>query len=301
MQEKNEFKSGFVAILGRPNSGKSTLLNRFIGEKISIVSPKPQTTRNKIAGIITAKNYQIVFEDTPGIFQGKDKLSEFMQKSWETAKKNTDIIIYLIDGTKGFNQKDFDIIDKFSKDDTVIFAVNKKDAAEAKDIFPILNELNKYEFAKEIIPISAKTGENCDVLLNKIISLLKPGEKFYDDDALTDKSERFMAAEIIREKILLYFNEEVPHGIGVAVNKFETMDNGVYHIDCDIVADKPSHKSIIIGKGGSALKKIAEKSRLDMEKTFSNKVYLTLWVKVRENWKENSNILNDIGYSKKDV
>ena len=296
-----EFKSGFVAILGRPNSGKSTLLNRFIGEKISIVSPKPQTTRNKIAGIKTSENYQIIFEDTPGIFKGRDKLSEFMQKSWETARRNTDIIVYLIDGANGFNRKDFDIIDKFSKDDTVIFAVNKKDTAEPKDIFPILNELNKYQFAKEIIPISAKTGENCDILLDKIISLLKPGNKFYDDDALTDKSERFMAAEIIREKILTFFNEEVPHGVGVSINKFETMNNGIYHIDCDIFADKPSHKSILIGKDGSALKKIAEKSRLDMEKAFNNKVFLTLFVKVREKWKENNNVLNDIGYNKKDL
>lgn len=294
-----EFKSGFVAILGRPNSGKSTLLNRLVGEKISIISPKPQTTRNKIAGIITTKSYQIVFEDTPGIFKGKDKLAEFMQKSWDAARRNTDIIIYLIDGAKGFNKKDFDIINKFSKDDEVIFAVNKKDTADPKDIFPILNELNKYSFSKEIIPISAKTGENCDILLNKIVSLLKPGVKFYDDDALTDKTERFLASEIVREKILLYFNEEVPHGVGVAVNKFETMDNGVYHIDCDIVVDKASHKSIIIGKKGLALKKIAEKSRVDMEKSFDNKVYLTLWVKVRENWKENDSILNDIGYNKK--
>lgn len=296
-----EFKSGFVAILGRPNSGKSTLLNRFVGEKISIVTPKPQTTRNKIAGILTTEDYQIIFEDTPGIFNGKDELSKFMQKSWEFARKNTDIIIYLIDGEKGFNKADFNIIDKFTEKDTVIFAVNKTDAADPALIFPILQELNKYQFAKDIIPISAKTGENCDVLLDRIVSLLKTGQKYYDDDAITDKTERFMVSEIIREKILLYFNQEVPHGVGVAVNKFETMDNGVYHIDCDIVADKASHKSIIIGKGGLALKNIAEKSRKDIEKVLDNKVYLTLWVKVKENWKENTSVLNDIGYNKKDL
>lgn len=296
-----EFKSGFVAILGRPNSGKSTLLNYFVGEKISIVTPKPQTTRNKIAGILTTKNYQIIFEDTPGIYKGKDELSKFMQKSWETARKNTDIIVYLIDGEKGLHQADFEIIDKFTEKDTVIFAVNKTDAALPESVFPILDKLKDYKFAHEIIPVSAKTGENCDILLEKIISLLKTGVKYYDEDAITDKSERFIVSEIVREKILLYFNEEVPHGVGVAVNKFQTMENGVYHIDCDIVVEKASHKPIIIGKDGSALKKIAEKSRKDMEKVLNNKVYLTLWVRVRENWKENINILNDIGYNKKEI
>ena len=296
-----EFKSGFVAILGRPNSGKSTLLNRFIGEKVSIVSPKPQTTRNKIAGILTTKDYQIVFEDTPGIHKGfDDGLSKFMEKSWEAARKNTDIIIYLIDGEKGVIKGDFEIIEKFSEHDTVIFAVNKTDTADKEKVFPILNELNKYKFAKDIIPISAKTGENCDILLQQVVSLLSNGIKYYDDDALTDRSERFMVAEIIREKILLFFNEEIPHGVGIEVNKFEQVGK-VYHIDCNIIVDKASHKPIIIGKNGEALKRIAQKSRLDIEKVLSDKVYLTLWVKVRENWKENNNILNDIGYNKKDI
>lgn len=296
------FKSGFAAILGCPNAGKSTLLNRLVGEKISIVTYKPQTTRNKIAGILTTKDYQIVFLDTPGILNAKDELSLYMQKGYETARKDTDIVVYLIDGEKPLSKKDISYLETFKKSDKLIIAVNKTDSASKETVIPILSDLNKYnDIAKLIIPVSARTGENCDILLNKIISLLDFGEQFYEADALTDKSERFIVSEIIREKILLNYQEEIPYGVSVVVNKFQSMDNGVLDIDCDIIVEKESHKKILIGKNGSALKKFATNSRADIEKFLDNKVFLTLFVKVKENWKDNVVILKDIGYDKKNI
>ena len=299
---KKSFKSGFVAILGCPNAGKSTLLNKLVGEKISIVTYKPQTTRNKIAGILTTEDYQIVFLDTPGILNGKDELSLYMQKGYESARKDTDIVVYLIDGEKPLSKRDVSYLDTFKKSDKLIIAVNKTDSADKETVIPILSDLNRYnDIAKLIVPISARTGENCDILLNKIISLLKLGEQFYEADALTDKSERFIVSEIIREKILLNYEQEIPYGVSVVVNKFQTMDNGVLDIDCDIIVEKQSHKKIIIGKDGAALKKFAEKARLDIEKFLSGKVFLTLFVKVKENWKDNIVLLKDIGYDKKNI
>ena len=300
--EKN-FRSGFVAIIGRSNAGKSTLLNRLTGEKIAIVSPKPQTTRNKIAGILTTPGYQIVFEDTPGIFRGKGGLFQYMKRSWEAAAEDTDAIVFVIDGTKPFRSSDFELLAALEgKGAPVIAAVNKTDAAKKEEIVPVLARLNELRFLHEIIPISARKGENCDLLLEKLVELLPEGCAFYPEDEITDKSERFIAAEIVREKILRNLDEEVPHGVGINVTKYALDEaRGLLEIDAEIYCERDNHKAILIGRDGSMLRKIGASARGELEKSTGHKVFLNLFVKVRRDWRDNDNYLRDLGYNRKEV
>ena len=297
------FSSGFCAIVGRPNAGKSTLLNRFVGEKVSIVSPKPQTTRNKIAGILTTESYQIVFEDTPGIIKKQGGLNDFMRRSIDLAGGDTDVILVVIDGVKGVTAQDKEIIERFKgRADTTFYLVNKTDEGGAQRIMPALKALSDMGL-DNIYPISARSGENVQLVLSQIVKALPYGEMFYPDNMITDRSKRFMAAEIIREKALYLYQEEIPHGVGVNITKYApNPDNSeITDIDAEIYCEKQSHKAIIIGKGGLSLKKLGEKARFDLEKLTGSKVFLTLWVKVKENWRVRDSVLRELGYGKKQL
>ena len=301
-ENKKGYKSGFVAILGRANAGKSTLINRFIGEKISIVSPKPQTTRNKITGILTTENYQIIFEDTPGLLKSNSKLSEFMKKSLDSAGSGTDIIIVLIDATRGIGNDDVSLIEKYmGRQPNFLCLVNKVDEAKPEQVFPILKYLTEKEI-KDVFPVSAKTGENCDKVFNRLIELLPVGLKYFPEEMHTDKNERFMAAEIIREKMLFRYQQEIPHGIGINITKFNYVEEkNITEIDAEIFCEKDGHKAIIIGKNGSGLKTIGTDARRDIEKMTGNKVFLTLWVKVKEQWRDSDYLLKELGYNKNHI
>lgn len=290
------FKSGFVSILGRPNVGKSTLLNKLLKQKVSIVSPKPQTTRNSITGILNGKDYQIVFLDTPGIHKPKNKLDNYMAKEIEQSSQGVDIILYLLDATKPFFAEEIENITYYANSNVpLIVVVNKIDDADYAKLFPQLQKLNSLEKVKEIVPISAKTGKNTEDLLSVILKYIKEGPCYYPQDIPTDKSEIFLAGEIVREKALWLLNEEIPHGIAVVVNSFKQHEN-LAKIDASIVCEKENHKKIIIGHDGAKLKEIAEKSRVEMEKIFGEKVFLSLWVKVKDKWRDNSLDVGNLGY-----
>lgn len=297
------FQSGFAAIVGRSNAGKSTLLNRLTGEKVAIVSPKPQTTRNKIAGILTTPDYQIVFEDTPGMFRGDGGLYQYMKRSWEAALDDTDAVVFVIDGTKPLRAADFETLTALQEGKTpVIAVVNKTDAAKREQIFPILARLNELKNLREIIPLSAKTGENCDLLLSTILACMPEGVPFYPEDEITDKSERFLAAEVIREKILLNLEDEIPHGTGINVTKFHfDEERDLIEIDAEIYCERDNHKAILIGKGGVMLKKIGSAARYELERSLNKRVGLNLFVKVRKDWRDNDNYLRDLGYNRKEI
>ncbi len=293
------FKSGFVSILGKPNVGKSTLLNKLLHQKVSIVSPKPQTTRNSITGILNGDDYQVVFLDTPGIHKSKNKLDSYMQKEIETSSTGADLLLYLIDSTKAIGESEFDNIRGYAKSKIpLIVVVNKIDDANYAKLLPQIAKLNNIEGINEVVPISAKTGKNTDELLNVILKYLKEGPCFYPQDIPTDKSEIFLAGEIIREKALWLLNEEIPHGIAVVVNCFKIHEN-IARIDASIICEKENHKKIIIGKDGMKLKEIAEKSRVEMEKIFGEKVFLSLWVKVKDKWRDNIIDVVNLGYDEK--
>ncbi len=290
------FKSGFVSILGRPNVGKSTLLNKLLKQKVSIVSPKPQTTRNSITGILNGKDYQIVFLDTPGIHKPKNKLDNYMAKEIEQSSQGVDLILYLLDATKPFFAEEIENITYYANSNVpLIVVVNKIDDADYAKLFPQLQKLNGLEKVKEIVPISAKTGKNTEDLLSVILKYIKEGPCYYPQDIPTDKSEIFLAGEIVREKALWLLNEEIPHGIAVVVNSFKQHEN-LAKIDASIVCEKENHKKIIIGHDGAKLKEIAEKSRVEMEKIFGEKVFLSLWVKVKDKWRDNSLDVGNLGY-----
>lgn len=290
------FKSGFVSILGRPNVGKSTLLNKLLKQKVSIVSPKPQTTRNSITGILNGEDYQVIFLDTPGIHKPKNKLDNYMAKEIETSSSGVDLLLYLLDATKPFFDEELDNVKAYACSGIpLILVINKIDDSKYEKLLPKLQKLNSLEQVKEIIPISAKTGKNTDELLKLILSYMKEGPCYYPQDIPTDKSEIFIAGEIVREKALWLLNEEIPHGIAVVVNSFKTKDD-LAKIDASIICEKENHKKIIIGKNGEKLKEIAEKSRVEMEKIFGEKVYLSLWVKVKDKWRDNPIDVGNLGY-----
>ena len=294
------FRSGFVTILGKPNAGKSTLLNALINEKVSIVSPKPQTTRNKILGILNGKDYQIIFIDTPGIHVSHNKLDEYMSKSIDSAKDSADVYLLVLDGTKKITDSDLDFIRSFKGRGQIIVVVTKTDLVKMDKLYPELAKLNNLDFVKDIYPISAIKGDNVKNLLDTIISLMPEGVRYFDEDIYTDKSTRFLVEETIREKALLLLQDEIPHGIACQVVEYK-VEHGVTKISCDIICEKDSHKSIIIGKGGSMLKDIGTRSRRDIEKIVGGKVGLTLFVKVKSCWRDNSHYVEDFGYNKKDI
>ena len=290
-------KSGFVTILGKPNVGKSTLLNQIMGEKVAIVSPKPQTTRNKILGILNEPDYQIIFIDTPGKHNVKNKLDKFMDSEIEQAKKDVDIVLLVIDGSKKITQADYEFVESFEKSNQkVIVVVNKIDATSFEKLYPQLVRFNEMKFVLDIIPISAKTGKNVEDIVKVIKENLTSDIRYYDEDIYTDKSVRFMVAEIVREKALMYLQDEIPHGIAVDIVEFKEDPKKVI-IDADIICERESHKPIILGNRGEMIKKIGTSARLDIEKLVDAKVFLNLFVKVRDNWRNNNNQISNFGYN----
>lgn len=299
------FKSGYVSIVGKPNAGKSTLLNKLVGFKVAITTPKPQTTRFNIKGIVTSKTSQIVFIDTPGVHTPKHKMGKYMMQSVEMAISNVDVIIYLVDSTKPkIDYATENIMKNIASLNTkVILCINKIDKIEKQNILKIIDEYNTFfesigaKFA-DIIPISVYKNDGIDTLLLNIEKYLKEGDAIYPEDEITDITEREIVEETIREKALNNLEEEVPHGIKVEVENFkETVtEEGkyVYNIDVNLICNKKSHKGIIIGKDGSMLKKITNEARRDLENNLDAKIKLKIWVKSRENWQQNENFLNNI-------
>lgn len=290
----NDFKSGFVGIFGKPNAGKSTLLNALLNEKLAIVSPKAQTTRNKILGILTEENYQIIFSDTPGILQSNYKLHERMLKEIEQVKQGTDVILFIMD-VKDDVQENMELVKHFSSKQPILVIINKIDKGNADKIKQIESECKKISKIKGVIGISALNKLNLDLLLAEIVSLLPAMPPYYDADTLTDKPMRFFVAELIREKLFFLLNEELPYHAAVIVRQYEEK-NTLTKIVADIVVSRETQKVIIIGKNGSMIKEIGQKSREDIEKFIDRKVFLELHVKVRKDWRNNDLYLKEYGY-----
>lgn len=292
-------KSGFIAIAGRPNAGKSTLLNRILGEKIAIVSNKPQTTRTKIQGVKTYEDAQLVLIDTPGIHKPHNKLGKRMEKYIYTATKDIDVLLYVVDCNIHENEfeKEKEALKGLKKSGVpVLLAINKVDTVEKTMLLPLIERLKGlYEFSA-IVPVSAQKGANVDELVEEIKRLLPDGPQFFPDDTLTDQPERQIVAEFIREKTLRLLNKEIPHGIAVEIEKMKQRENGIYDIEASIYCERKSHKGIIIGKGGEKLKDIGSRARQDIERFLGEKVYLKLWVKVNEDWRNKEGFMNMIGF-----
>ncbi len=294
-------KSGFVAILGQPNVGKSTLLNSLLKEKVSIVSPKPQTTRNKILGIYNDEDCQIVFIDTPGIHNSQNKLDEFMNKSILVAKSDVDVVLYVIDGSKSITKNTIEILNKYTKNiQNIILVVNKIDKTNYEKLYPELAKCNQLENIKDVVPVSASKSKNLEELLKVIKSYLNDNIKYFDQDIYTDQSIKTLVSELIREKALWLLQDELPHGIAVEITKFDE-EKPIIEIDADIILEKSSHKPIVIGKNGSMLKNIGIKARNDIEKLLQKQVMLKLFVKVREDWRNSASTIKELGYNSKDL
>lgn len=295
-------RSGFVAIIGRPNAGKSTLMNRFVGEKISIVSKRPQTTRDKITGVVTGEDYQIAFVDTPGIHSPRNSLGGYMMKSVRRAKEGVDAVLFVYDAGRPLSDNDIEMLQKTVSDGTpVVVCVNKTDEVQDERIAEAFMRFKEIEGLSSIVPTSALKGKNTDLLLSELVKLMPEGEKLFPDDMLTDKTERFLVGEMIREKALRFLNEEVPHGIGVEIKLFSEREDGIVDVEADIICERESHKGIIIGKKGETLKRILTAARKDMEELLQTKVFLKGFVKVKSDWRDNEKVLRTLGYDKKDV
>jgi len=293
------FKSGFVTIVGRPNVGKSTLLNEIMGEKLSIVSNKPQTTRNNIQTILTGEDHQIVFVDTPGIHKPKHKLGEYMVNSAKDSIKEVDLVLFLINPDEEIGRGDKFIIETLKNQKAPVFlVVNKIDEFTQDRVAKTLQMYSQEMDFKEIIPISALKGKNVDRLIELMVEAMPEGPKYYPDDMITDVQERFVVSEIIREKALRTLREEIPHGIAVDIIQMKQSPSGTWHIEVDMLCEKDSHKGIIIGKNGQCLKKIGETARYEIERFLHDKVNLKIWVKVRKEWRDNQNLLKELGYKK---
>lgn len=295
---KNEFKSGFVTLIGRPNVGKSTLMNRMIGQKIAITSSKPQTTRNRIQTVYTDERGQIIFLDTPGIHKAKNKLGEYMVNVAERTLKEVDVVLWLVEPTTFIGAGERHIAEQLKKANTpVILAVNKIDTVKKEELLAVIAAYsNIYEF-REIVPVSARTGENADHLVDTLFSYLLPGPQFYDADTITDQPERQIVAELIREKALRLLKDEIPHGIAVSIERMKERRHGhMMDIDATIVCERDSHKGIIIGKQGAMLKKIGSQARVEIENLLDIKVNLQLWVKVKKDWRDSDFLIKNYGY-----
>ena len=280
-------KSGTVAVIGKANAGKSTLVNVLVGEKVAIVSPKPQTTRNRILGVLTRENYQIAFADTPGLYRQRNALTALMMKTAETTAKEVDAILYVHDGHAGLREDDIALMLRYFRSGTpMIVAYTKIDIMPKEKIPAEIKALYDAGMTADVYPVSARKGQNIARLEEAIAALLPEGEPLFPENVVSDRSEKFMVAELMREKILLKYEKEIPHGVAVVVNTFERHENGAYQIDLDIVCEKKNHKAILIGKQGAALKEVASFARKDMEKFLGGKVFLTVYVKVREDWRD---------------
>ncbi len=299
------FKSGYITVVGKPNAGKSTLVNKMVGFKVAITTPKPQTTRFNIKGIVTNKNSQMVFIDTPGVHIPKHKMGEYMMKGVEAAISSVDVIVYLVDASKpSLDEANKKIMEEIVKSKSkIVLAINKIDKIEKQKILKIIAIYDEYIKSiggkfEDVVPLSVYKGDGLDILIKSIENNLPQGEKIYSDDEITDITERELIEEIIREKALNNLDEEIPHGIMVEVQKFKKRKNrekkSVYDIEVDIICQKKSHKGIIIGKDGLMLKKIGSSARIDIEDMLEDKVNLKIWVKVRENWQQNENYIKNI-------
>jgi len=296
-QEQGKFKSGFVAIIGRPNVGKSTLMNHLIGQKIAIMSDKPQTTRNKIHGVYTTNDSQIVFLDTPGIHKPQSKLGNYMMQTAESALKEVEAALFLIDASEGLGGGDRYIIEQLKKVNTPVFLVmNKIDKVLPEQLLPLITQYSElYDFA-EIVPISALQGNNVETLLEQLTRYLPEGPQYYPADQITDHPEQFVCAELIREKILHMTREEIPHSIAVTIEDMRVQENGVVYIGAVIFVERDSQKGIIIGKKGELLKEVGKQARKDIEALLGSRTYLELWVKVKKDWRNQERILKDLGF-----
>ena len=293
---KNDFKSGFVTLIGRPNVGKSTLMNYLIGQKIAITSNKPQTTRNRIQTVLTTDEGQIVFVDTPGIHKAKNKLGEYMVNVAEKTLNEVDVVLWLVEPATFIGAGEQHIAKQLQRVKTpVILVINKVDSVKREEILPAIAAYKDiYDFA-DIVPVSARSGDNTDELLRVIMKYLPYGPQFYDEDTVTDQPERQIVAELIREKALHSLQDEIPHGIAVAIDRMK-MQNKVMHIDATIICERDSHKGIIIGKQGSMLKKIGSTARYEIERMLDCKVNLKLWVKVKKDWRDSEFLMKNFGY-----
>ncbi|HOB19979.1 MAG TPA: GTPase Era [Candidatus Atribacteria bacterium] len=297
------FRSGFIAIIGRPNVGKSTLINSLIGEKVVIVSDKPQTTRNRIQCVLTRENCQYIFIDTPGLHKPKTKLGEYMVSTARKALEDMDAVLFVVDAADGIGSGDRHIADLLKTVTVpVILAVNKMDIANLEPARKAVDEFVKDYSFSEIIEISAATGYNLRLLEDKLYTYLPEGPKYYPDDMITDQPERVIIAEIIREKALQLLKEEVPHGIGVEIESIsERPDKAITDVHAVIICERTSHKGIVIGKGGRMLKDIGSLARQDIERLLGTKVYLELFVKVKEDWRNDQSMLRSLGYDKRNL
>ena len=290
-------RSGYVAVIGRANAGKSTLINVMVGEKVSIVSPKPQTTRDRILGVLTEEEYQIVFVDTPGIYKARNALTDMMMRTTETSAKSVDFILYVLDGHDGISEEDFSLIKKYKELGIPMAVAYTKIDIMPKENIPLdMAKFSDAELDLDVFPVSARKGKNVRALKEFLVSQMPEGEKVFQEDIVSDKSERFMISEIMREKILLKFDKEIPHGIAVVINTFEQNDRGVYEVNLDIVCERANHKAILIGKQGKAIKEVSSFARQDMEKFLGAKVFLTTYVKVKEDWRDRANLIREYGY-----
>ena len=298
-----KFKSGFVTLIGRPNVGKSTLMNHLIGQKIAITSEKPQTTRNRIQTVYTDEHGQIIFLDTPGIHKAKNKLGEYMVNVAEKTLNEVDVVLWLVEPTTFIGAGEQHIAKQLQRVKTpVILVINKVDSVKREEILPAIAAYKDiYDFA-DIVPVSARSGDNTDELLRVIMKYLPYGPQFYDEDTITDQPERAIVAEIIREKALHALDDEIPHGIAVCIDRMkQRKGQNIMDIEATIVCERDSHKGIIIGKGGAMLKKIGSAARYEIERQLDAKVNLRLWVKVKKDWRDSDFLMKNFGYDKKEV
>lgn len=298
MNNQQGHQSGFISIIGRPNVGKSTLLNRVIGQKIAIMSDKPQTTRNKVQGVLTTNDAQYIFIDTPGIHKPKHKLGDFMMKVAQNTLKEVDAIIFMVNAEEGFGRGEEFIIEKFQSVKTPIFLViNKIDKVHPDALLSIIESYKeKYDFS-EIVPISALEGNNIDRLLEQLKEYLPEGPQYYPADQVTDHPERFIISELIREKALHLTREEIPHSLAVVIDKIERKgEKDIIHVMATVIVERDSQKGIVIGKQGKMLKEIGQRARVDIENLMGSKVFLELWVKVQKDWRNKMTQLRDFGF-----
>ncbi|WP_047154953.1 GTPase Era [Aneurinibacillus tyrosinisolvens] len=294
-----EYKSGFVAIIGRPNVGKSTLMNQIIGQKIAIMSDKPQTTRNKIRAVYTSEEGQIIFLDTPGVHKPKSRLGDLMNKMVEDALREVDLILFLIDASEKLGAGDEFIIEKLREVKTPVYLViNKIDKVHPEDLLPIIEQYRQlYPFA-EIIPVSALQGNNVNRLMEQLLKELPEGPQFYPPDQVTDHPERFIVAELIREKVLHLTREEIPHSIAVVIEQMKTREGNENLVDiyATIYTERQTQKGILVGKQGAMMKEIGKRARQDIERLLGTKVYLNLWIKVKKDWRNQENLFKNFGF-----